>query len=218
MTGLIKMPTARMMEDGKIVIGASLIPKPYFKSTAGYNFLQNRASGLPTYITYGLLPFVEIMFRYTNELGAKVNPSSRYFPDRMLGLRIRLIQESKMIPSIVIGFQDISAFIGNTCLNCTFFSATYLVTSKKFDLNHFSIDLTIGNSIKINNDLLQHDFLGLFTGLNFTLKYFNKFSLIADFNQESFNSGIIFRHRKFNLMGGIWDFNKPTFSFNYFIN
>ena len=67
-SGLIHIPSARMLEDGQLVLGAAYIPKPYF-----FRYGRNNNPGLNTYITYGILPFVEVMFRYTHELNTPVN-------------------------------------------------------------------------------------------------------------------------------------------------
>ena len=40
-SGLIHIPSARIIEDGKLVIGAAYIPKPYFIGTGGTNRLRN---------------------------------------------------------------------------------------------------------------------------------------------------------------------------------
>ena len=72
------------------------------------------------------------MFRYTHELNLPVNVTTRYFPDRMLGFRARLLSEKKYLPALVLGLQDASALFGDTCLVCSNYSATYFVSSKNF--------------------------------------------------------------------------------------
>ena len=114
MSGLIHIPSARMLDDGQLVLGAAFIPKPYFQ-----RYYRRINPGLNTYITYGILPFIEVMFRYTHELNLKVNPQTQYFPDRMLGIRARILKEKKIIPAVVIGFQDSSAVFGGTCIGCS---------------------------------------------------------------------------------------------------
>ena len=98
-SGLIHIPSARMLEDGQLVIGAAYIPKPYFTYSARYIIpIENRMNnnpGLNTYITYGILPFVELMFRYTHELNVPVTPENKYFPDRMFSARVRILNEEK---------------------------------------------------------------------------------------------------------------------------
>ena len=113
-SGLIHIPSARMLEDGQLVIGAAFIPKPYFQ-----RYERRLNPGLNTYITFGILPFVELMFRYTHELNTPVNVETQYFPDRMLGFRVRLLSEKNYLPAIVLGLQDPSAIFGDTCLTCT---------------------------------------------------------------------------------------------------
>ncbi|MDC0875220.1 YjbH domain-containing protein [Flavobacteriaceae bacterium] len=98
------MPSARMLDDGKVIIGAAYIPKPYFQI---YNRKIN--PGLNSYITCGILPFLEIMFRYTHELIIPVNTKIEYFPDRMLKILARFFKEKKYFPATVFGLQDISA-------------------------------------------------------------------------------------------------------------
>ena len=61
--GLVHIPTAELFEDKTFVLGASYIPKGYF-----IRFNQSVNPGMPTYATLTLFPFMEVMFRYTNEL------------------------------------------------------------------------------------------------------------------------------------------------------
>ena len=209
-SGLIHIPSARMLDDGQLVLGAAYIPKPYFQ-----RYGRNENPGLNTYLTYGILPFVEIMFRYTHELNMPVNMETRYFPDRMLTIRARLFSEKKYLPTIVIGLQDMSAYLGNTCEVCSNYSATYIVLSKYLKLDFGELDFTMGYAKDIF-DLRYKDYDGIFGGLSFTPNFYKKFSLSLEHNSKVFNSGLRFSPIKaFNFMIGAWDLNKPTFSFNY---
>ncbi|MEK9612657.1 MAG: YjbH domain-containing protein, partial [Flavobacteriaceae bacterium] len=91
-SGLIHVPSARMLEDKQFALGAAFIPTPYF-----YRYKRNFNNGLNTYVTFGILPFVEIMFRYTHELNVPVNMATKNFPDRMLGFRLRILNETKKL-------------------------------------------------------------------------------------------------------------------------
>ncbi len=209
MSGLIHIPSARMLEDGQLVLGAAYIPKPYF-----FRYGRNENPGLNTYITYGILPFLEIMFRYTHELNLPVNPQTKYFPDRMLGFRGGIIKEKKYLPAVVIGFHDPSSLIG-TADGATNYAASYFVLSKvlKSDLGKF--DFSIGYAQDFF-DLRFKDIEGLFGGVSFTPKLYDKINFIIENNSKGINTGIkmIFLSR-FNLMLGLWNLDKPTFSFNY---
>ena len=210
MSGLIHIPSARMLEDGQLVIGAAYIPKPYFQR---YNRRLN--PGLNTYITYGILPFVEVMFRYTHELNMPVNTTTGYFPDRMLGFRARLLSEKKYLPALVLGLQDASAITGDTCLVCSNYSATYFVGSKNIKTEFGNFDLTLGYAFDFF-ELKSKDYMGVFGGISFSPNFFKNASILIENNSKGINTGIgLTGFSKFNLMLGLWNLDKPTFSFNY---
>jgi hypothetical protein len=199
-----------MLEDGQLVLGAAYIPKPYFQ-----RYDRRINPGLNTYFTYGILPFIEIMFRYTHELNLRVNPITEYFPDRMLSLRVRVLNEKKNLPAIVFGLQDASAVSGNTCLNCTNYSATYFVGSKNIKTGFGNFDLSIGYAFDFK-ELKAKDFKGVFGGISFSPNFYNNASILFEHNSKGINAGInMIVLSRFNLMLGIWNLDKPTFSFNY---
>ncbi|MDC0875216.1 YjbH domain-containing protein [Flavobacteriaceae bacterium] len=210
MSGLIHVPSARMLDDGQLVLGAAYIPKPYF-----FRYGRNENPGLNTYITYGILPFIEIMFRYTHELNTPVNFETQYFPDRMLGFRVRLLSEKNYLPAIVLGLQDPSAIFGDTCLVCTNYSATYFVGSKNFKTDFGNFDLSIGYAFDFK-ELKAKDYKGVFGGISFSPNFYENASFLFEHNTKGFNTGIsTIVLSRFNLMLGLWNLDKPTFSFNY---
>lgn len=211
-TGIIHTPSARTLEDGQLILGASYIPKPYFQ-----RYGKRINPGLNTYITYGILPFVEVMFRFTHELNVPVNTNTLYFPDRLFTIRARLLSEKKYLPAIVLGLQDASAITESTCLVCTNYSATYFVGSKNFETDYGDFDLSIGFTFDLF-DLKSKDYKGVFGGISFSPNFQKNASILIEHNSKGFNSGfryIIFS--RFNLMLGIWNLDKPTFSFNFSI-
>jgi len=210
-TGLIQIPSARMLEDGQLVLGAAYIPKPYF-----FRYGKNINPGVNSYITYGILPFVEVMFRYTHELNTPVNIETKYFPDRMLGFRARLLNEKKYLPAIVLGLQDASAIFGDTCLNCSNYSATYFVGSKNFKTDFGNFDLSVGYAFEFL-ELKSKDYMGVFGGISFSPNFYKNASILFEHNSKGINAGInVIVLSRFNLMFGLWNLDKPTFSFNYF--
>lgn len=215
-SGLIHIPSARMLEDGQLVLGAAYIPTGYFSRTYNPNRENIKINpGLNTYITYGILPFVEVMFRYTHELNMPVNVITQYFPDRMLGFRARLLSEKKYLPAIVLGLQDTSAIFAKTCLGCSNFSATYFVSSKNFKFDFGDFDISIGYAFDFL-ELKSKDFKGFFGGLSFSPNFYDKISISIEHNSNGVNSGINLNPFKpIKLMIGVWDLKKPTFSFNY---
>ena len=209
-SGLIHIPSARMLEDGQLVLGAAYIPKPYFQR---YNRRIN--PGLNTYITYGILPFVEVMFRYTHELNTPVNVETQYFPDRMLVFRVRLLSEKNYLPAIVLGLQDTSAIFGDTCLVCTNYSATYFVGSKNFKTDFGNFDISVGYAFDFL-ELKSKDYKGVFGGISFTPNFYKNASILVEHNSKGINTGVnMIVLSRFNFMLGLWNLEKPTFSFNY---
>lgn len=207
-SGLIHIPSARMLEDGQLVLGAAYIPKPYFQ-----RYGRSVNPGLNTYITYGILPYVEVMFRYTHELNEPTmkNGLPNYFPDRMFSIRFRIINEKQIIPSIVIGFEDISALIGNTCLGCSLYNKNYLVISKSIDLFEGVIDLSLGHYFDLHKSL--NNPIGLFYGGEFRHK---KFSILVEFDSEKINTGVKYNlFPKINIMYGSFGLEKNSLTLNY---
>ena len=211
-SGLIHIPSARMLEDGQLVIGAAFIPKPYFQ-----RYEKRLNPGLNTYVTYALLPFMEVMFRYTHELNVPVKMETGYFPDRMLGFRARLLKEKKYLPALVFGIHDFSKLTKVTSqsnLN-SMYSSSYLVVSKKLKPKQFKIDISIGYAFDLM-DLESKDFKGLFYGFEIIKHDFNYISLIFEHNSKGINTGFKLNLiSKFNFILGMWNLDKPTFAFNY---
>lgn len=110
-TGLIDTPTADMQPDANLTTTAS-----YF---GGY---------LRTTLTSQFLPGLEAAFRYSvlNELSPA--PGTTLF-DRSFDVKLRLLEESKNLPSIAVGLQD---FLGTGV-----YSGEYLVATKGVGLEEF---------------------------------------------------------------------------------
>ena len=216
-SGLIHIPSARMLEDGQLVIGAAFIPKPYFTRTYGPGRENIRLNpGLNTYVTYALFPFMEVMFRYTHELNVPVTLETKYFPDRMFGFRARLLKEKKYLPAIVLGLQDASAIFGETCLICSNYTATYFVGSKNIKTGFGNFDLSVGYAFDFK-ELKARDYKGVFGGVSFTSSFYDDLSILFEHNSKGINTGFKLNLiSKFNLMFGVWNLDKPTFAFNYF--
>ena len=210
-SGLIHIPSARMMEDGQLVIGAAFIPKPYFQ-----RYERRLNPGLNTYVTYALFPFMEVMFRYTHELNVPVTMETGYFPDRMFGFRARLLKEKKYLPALVLGLQDASAIFGETCLTCSNYSATYFVGSKNIKTGFGNFDLSIGYAFDFK-ELKAKDYKGVFGGVSFSPNFLKNASILFEHNSKVYNAGVKWiAFSQLNFMLGLWNLNKPTFSFNYF--
>ena len=120
-TGIIDIPSARMLNDGDL------------KITLSSQKIANITS-----ITYQVTPWLESTFRYTifnpsNPIRGTLYPEDG-INDRSYGVKFKLIGESKYIPQIAVGVQDV---FGTGAL-----SAEYFVASKK--INKFDFTLGLG--------------------------------------------------------------------------
>ena len=95
------------------------------------------------------------------------------------------------------------------------YTATYFVTSKNFDLKSVSIDTSLGYAFDLLN-LETKDYRGIFYGFELKSNNYDFISLIIENNSKNFNTGFkLSPFRTMNMMVGLWNFKKPTFSFNY---
>ena len=202
--GQFFIPTAEMHPDRTLVLGAGFIPKGYFQR---YNRSVN--PGMPTFVTVSLLPFVEIMFRYTHELNMRVNPETKYYPDRMFAGRIRLLKESKYIPAIVVGANDFTKALGLSTAP-TNYSSTYVVGTKSFKYLEYQFATSLGYGLDVL-ELDRYDFLGVFGGVEIRHNQLANSSLSLEYDSKNIHLSI--GHTFFNrlvIKAGLWDLKKPA--------
>lgn len=202
--GQFFIPTAEMHPDRTLVLGAGYIPTGYFQR---YNRKVN--PGMPTFVTVSLLPFVEVMFRYTNELNMRVNPQTLYYPDRMFAGRIRLLKESKYIPALAVGANDFTKALGLSTAP-TNYSATYIVGTKSFVFNALTLSTSLGYGMDVL-DLNRYDFLGAFGGIELSHKRFASSTVALEYDTRNLHLSV--GHTFFDrlvLKAGLWDLKKPA--------
>lgn len=121
--GLLQTPTARMAESGDLSFTASN-NSPYSR----YN------------LTMQPFEWLEGSFRYINvanlRYGAVNVSGDQKYKDKSIDLKLRLWQESRMLPEVAFGIRD----LGGT----GFFSSEYLVASKRFGPFDANIGLATG--------------------------------------------------------------------------
>lgn len=209
--GLFHIPSAEMFPDKTFIIGVSYIPTPYFQ-----RFDRRINPGMPTYLNVTMFPFMEVMFRYTHELNMRVNPTTRYFPDRMMTFRFRVIEEKKDRPALVFGFQDVTTALGLSSA-ATNYSASYVVTTKGFTLKEWKIKTTMGYAYDLKN-LESEDYRGLFGGVELKHQNFPNTTLMIEHNSNHPITGVKhFFFKKIQVMLGVWDLKKMTASINYHV-
>lgn len=202
--GQFFIPTAEMHQDRTLVLGAGYIPKGYFQ-----RYSRSVNPGMPTFVTVTFLPFVEVMFRYTHELNMRVNPETKYYPDRMFAGRIRLTKESKYIPAIVVGANDFTKALGLSTAP-TNYSATYVVGTKSFKYLNYQFAASLGYGLDVL-ELDRYDFLGVFGGVEIRHNQLANSSLSLEHDTRNVHLSI--GHTFFDRLvvkAGLWDLKKPA--------
>jgi len=117
--GLMQAPSARFAPDGEFRVGVSTV-HPYNQILFGMQWL----------------PWLETGFRYSEVENRRYGPESfsggQSYKDRSIDLKLRLHEESPLVPAFAFGVRD----IGGTGL----FASEYLVASKEIA----GLDWTLG--------------------------------------------------------------------------
>jgi hypothetical protein len=143
MTGLFNIPTAHMQDDGTLMLSAHYMDRDYgaykYSKDAEFDY-----DALTNSATVTFLPWLEAQFRYTHLLGREISQAESYFPDRMMSVRVQAFDGSdrEWWPSVVIGFEDIAAVLGAS--SPSYYASNYLVLSRRFDVEGWKIDATLG--------------------------------------------------------------------------
>ena len=109
-TGILEMPNARFMTEGSMKIGfSSAYPNEY------------------TYISATPFSWLEVSYKYAEQKNLKYGPFSysgnQTLKDKGFDLKIRLLNESYLIPEVAIGWNDLAG-TGR-------FSGEYISANKK---------------------------------------------------------------------------------------
>jgi len=163
-TGLMEIPTARVLEDGVMRMGFAQA-NPYRWFTGGM----------------GIFPGLEFSGRYTELEGIPSGLGSLYgdYKDKAFDLKYQLLPESRRFPAIAMGLHD---FHGTKL-----YPAEYLVLSRQF----FPFDFTIGigrKRLKGAVSLPFTDDMGVFGGMEWALsKYVH---VLVEYNPVEYEKDI----------------------------
>ncbi len=117
-TGLLEMPSARMMNDGEFAVTVASAPKSF-----------------RTALSFQPFPWAELAFRYSR-LDNYFLPDGRKedLLDRSFSVKVRLMDESEYLPAVAVGLQDI--------IGTGVYGGEYVVASKAF--GDFDVSLGLG--------------------------------------------------------------------------
>ncbi len=182
--GLLTIPTADLMDDGKISIGASFIDKSAFKYS---NYEYN---GIVSYFSLGFLPFIEVSFRITHNLNFPVK--NQGIGDRTPSVRIKFIKESAVIPSLTLGFHD---FIVVSNAEGRHFNSLYIVATKNIQTKTFIRNISSNFGYGVDwIPASDHQFVGLFGGISLSIPFNESnsynFQFLLEYDSKSINEGV----------------------------
>jgi len=191
MTGLMKIPTAEMQVDGTLMFGANYLPEAITPEQFNYN-----TSNYFFNITF--IPFIEFAYRSTF-----IEWSGGRNQDRSFGLRLCLLKETKLFPSLVVGGNDL--YTSNPGIESRYFSSLYGVATKniEFHKNILGITLGIGSGGKQAQNLN-----GVFGGVSLNPAIIPSMRLMAEYDSHVFSAGaevLILKH--IYLFGMAYDLN-----------
>ena len=187
-TGLIDIPTARMMDDGEFKVAIS----------------RQKVADIYS-LNYQLTPWLESTFRYTIFNPDKVVGSPNDLYDRSYEVKLRLIRERRLFPQIAVGIKDV--------LGTGAWGSEYLVASKSMGDFDFTLgmgwgrlaerdvfsnpltsladnfttreaDVGLGGKVSFNRFFSGPD-VGLFGGFSYELKDWNT-RLLVEYNSDSY--------------------------------
>lgn len=174
-TGLVHIPTARIIPDGKAAFGMGYIDKEH-------SLYSSKYTQVAYYATVGYLPFLEASLSVTVFPGMPfVSDDYGSDKDRMISMGLRVINESRYLPSILLGGRDL---YGGTMR----FNALYLVMSKSVGLPVVGpLDVHAGYA----SDLMEaqhYSMIGLFAGLEKRLCRY--LAVMGEYDTKEYNVGL----------------------------
>lgn len=193
-TGLINIPTAEILTDGEIAIGANFMNRKIVENENG------KYDAVNYYVTMGFLPILEISLRITRFINY---PYKQSLGDRMPSIRLKLIKESEILPSMLIGAHD---FIGTEGAETVYYNSLYMAATKNYKItrrNMLSIHLGYGVDWL---EARKHQLKGFFGGIS--CDYEKIIRIMAEYDSERINFGLeanFLNHVK--IIAALSDFN-----------
>jgi hypothetical protein len=153
-TGLMEIPTARILPDGAMRLGRGQA-SPYIWYTFGF----------------GVLPGLEFTSRYTDITNQPSGLESDFgsYKDKAYDLKYQLLPESRKAPAVAIGISDFNG--------TRLFEAQYLVVSRQL----YPLDFTLGcGRQRLKGPLSIGDEIGFWGGVEWAAT--ERLHLMAEYN------------------------------------
>jgi hypothetical protein len=146
---------------------------------------------------------MELMFRYTRNLNMPDEVKQSLFMDRMVNVRLQLLQEKSIQPALLIGFHDAAGKVVNEDTRAHF-AANYLVMSKNLSIQNLRLGLHAGYAFDLFG-LETKAYDGIFAGINLMPLGDERLELILEHDSLRPNVAarvLLFKH--LGLTAGLW--------------
>ncbi len=176
-TGLINIPTAYIIPDGKMAFGVGYTDKEYSQHGPKYAHAQ-----VVYYATVGYFPFLEVTLRVTAFPGHMDTGNYGTDTDRMSNLKLRALNESRYTPSILLGVND---FMGSS----KHFNFEYVVISKSLHPPFVdSLGIHLGYATNPIKEATHYSMNGMFGGVEIHLCKF--LAVMGEYDTKKYNAGL----------------------------
>lgn len=186
--GLVTVPTAAMPADGSVSVGVNWVHPDFHRSPYGTN------TAVYEFASVAFLPFVEVGLRLTRVL----DTPEQALGDRMVSVRLRLLEDGEYTPAVVVGAHDL--------VGTRIYHTTYVAASK--EVEGVPVAGTVGVHAGFGGQWLGisakgEQFQGFFGGVSVAPRPW--VTLMAEHDAERVNAGVRLRVWRFSLLGAAHD-------------
>jgi hypothetical protein len=198
-SGLMNIPSAVMKTDGTFILGANYLPAAITPSEINYNTGNY-------FFNLTFLPFLECTYRET-----LLRFDGNHNQDRSFDIRVQVIKESRFLPAIVAGGNDLLSSTPGK--GSRYYNTIYGVATKHFNLKNNEIGFTFGYG---SGGIRKENLNGLFGGITLVPAFLPTAKIMAEYDTKVFNAGaevLFFRH--FYLLAMAYDLKYLAGGFAY---
>lgn len=183
-TGQFMIPTAEMQETGTFIGGANFLPEDMTPTVFGFPTMNY-------FVDFTLFSFIEFAYRMTLlKMTTGAGKTGYHNQDRSNTIRIRPMKESRYLPAIVVGADDLLTE-GAT----PYWGAYYGVLTKTVSWRSgHQLALTGGWYFHHGDQPIYNE--GFFGGVRYTPSFCRELKLMAEYDTHGWNVGAAMRFWK----------------------
>lgn len=194
-SGLIHVPSAEMYNEGDVQFGTYFLNKHFTPDHRSFAYNGERYNTMSFYLSATPFKWVELGYTFTlfKTLQKEYSDKPKYnHKDRYFSVKLNPIRESKYVPSVVVGGNDIfstgyKSTTGGPDGNY-YFSNYYIAVGKHFDLQRNIIGVNVAyRKFKRDYNGKWNGFVG---GITYQPPFAQNIRAIAEYTGNEVNVGI----------------------------